>query len=305
MIVPVVVAGVLIVMPGPLPQTRTVIIPHGANVYAIADALDTYGVTIDPVLFRVAAKLLAKDAMKAGEYEFPPHVSIAEAVSMMHEGRSVVHLFTLAEGLTSAETMTMMADIPLTGTLPAPPAEGTLLPESYRYNYGDSRSNLINRMQKKMQDTLAALWASRDQTVPLKTPQEALIMASIVEKETAKAEERPRIARVFYNRLQHSMRLQSDPTAIYAITKGNAPLGRPLTHEDLAVNSPYNTYMSDGLPPGPICNPGRASINAALHPEANDFLYFVADGTGGHVFSKNLGQHNENVTRWNEIKPKP
>jgi UPF0755 protein len=305
-----VVGGVLVFVPGPLPQPRTVIVPSGSHVYDIISLLDTYGVTNDPVMFRLGSKLLAHDALKAGEYEFPAHVSIAGAVEIMHEGRSIVHLFTVAEGLTSAEIVAMMDDLPFTGSHAPPPAEGTLLPETYRYNFGDNRASLIGRMQKGMQDTLNALWNARDPGLPLKSPQEALIMASIIEKETGKKEERPRIARVFYNRLAHSMRLQSDPTAIYAITHGKGPLGRALTHDDLATASPYNTYMSDGLPPGPICNPGRASIEAALHPEANDFLYFVADGSGGHVFSKNLNEHNVNVTKWNEIKdqqnaPKP
>ncbi len=163
---------------------------------------------------------------------------------------------------------------------------------------------MITRMQKAMQETLADLWTKRDPSVPLKTPEEAVTMASIVEKETGKPAERPRIAEVFYNRLRHNMRLQSDPTVIYAITRAKGMLDHDLDHDDLAFPSPFNTYTSDGLPPEPICNPGRAALEAALHPEANDFLYFVADGTGGHVFARDLNEHNQNVTKWLKIKPR-
>ena len=300
-----VLAAVFIYMPGPLRDTATVIVPHGSKVYDIAASLDASGVTINPVVFRLAAKLLAKDSLQAGEYEFVPHQSVASVVEEMHEGHSVVRLFTAAEGMTSAAIVDALGDIPLAGAITAPPSEGSLLPESYRYSWGDSRAGLIARMQKGMQETLNGLWAKRDESVPLKSPQEALIMASVIEKETGKAEERPRIARVFYNRLQHSMRLQSDPTVIYAITQGKGPLDHPLGHSDLAVTSPYNTYTNDGLPPGPICNPGRAAIEAALHPEPNDYFYFVADGTGGHVFAKDLAEHNQNVAKWSAMKVKP
>jgi UPF0755 protein len=184
------------------------------------------------------------------------------------------------------------------------PPEGSLLPETYRYSYGDSRAGMISRMQKSMQDALNELWPKRDPAIPLKSPLEAVIMASIIEKETGKAVERPRIAGVFYNRMRSNMRLQSDPTVIYAITLAKGPMNRELVHDDLAFASPFNTYTRDGLPPEPICNPGRAALEAALHPEQNDFLYFVADGTGGHVFSKDLAAHNQNVTKWNAVKGK-
>jgi UPF0755 protein len=297
LIIPPVLALVFMFMPGPLEEAKTIIVPSGSRVYDIAALLDSGGVTINPVIFRFAAKVLARDSMKAGEYEFAPHESVASVVEQMHQGRSIVRLFTMAEGLTSAQAAEILKDTPLTGVIPIP-AEGTLLPESYRYTGGDQRAALVGRMQKAMQDTLNAQWAHRDPNIPLKTPQEAIIMASIVEKETGKPEERSRIARVFYNRLQHGMRLQSDPTVIYALTQGKGPLDRTLTHNDMAFNSPYNTYVSDGLPPGPICNPGRAAIEAALHPEPNDFLYFVADGTGGHVFARDLEEHNQNVAKW-------
>jgi UPF0755 protein len=197
----------------------------------------------------------------------------------------------------------LLKDIPiLTGDISAPPADGSLLPETYRYSYGDTRESVIARMQKGMQDALADLWAKRDPAITLKTPQEAMVLASIVEKETGKPSERPRIAAVFYNRLKINMRLQSDPTVIYAITKERGLMDHDLDHHDLEFPSPYNTYTSDGLPPQPICNPGRASLEAVLRPETNDYLYFVADGTGGHVFSHSLEEHNRNVANWAKMK---
>jgi len=293
-----------IMVPGPLPEARTVIVPHGSNVYGIASLLDKNEAIRSKTAFRIAAKLLASYQLKAGEYQITPHQSIADIVVMMHEGDSVVHWFTVAEGLTSADITNLLKNDPaLTGDIPVPP-EGSLLPETYRYSYGDSRAALIARMQKSMQDALNDLWDKRDPSIPLKTPLEAVTLASIVEKETGKVAERPRIAGVFYNRLHQSMRLQSDPTVIYAIVHAKGSLDHELAHDDLMFPSPYNTYASDGLPPLPICNPGRAALDAAMHPEQNDFLYFVADGTGGHVFSKNLAEHNQNVTKWNAIKVK-
>lgn len=289
---------------GPLTENKTVIIPHGTSVHEIATLLDANGVISHPLLFRIAAKISPSDNLKAGEYEFTPGQSIGDVMLMMREGHSVIHMFTVAEGLTSAEVITALKNNPaLTGDAPTP-AEGSLLPETYRYSYSDSRSAMLSRMEKAMQDTLNDLWAKRDPTIPLKSPEEAVTMASIIEKETGKPAERPRIAGVFYNRLRSNMRLQSDPTVIYGIVLAHGPLNRELAHDDLAFASPYNTYTNDGLPPGPICNPGRAAIEAALHPEQNDYLYFVADGTGGHVFAHDLAAHNQNVTKWNTVKPK-
>ncbi|MDX2027239.1 MAG: endolytic transglycosylase MltG [Alphaproteobacteria bacterium] len=290
------------VIPGPLQENRTVIVPHGSSIREIAALLDANGAIYNSYLFLAAAKIIAYDNLKSGEYELTPAESMASIVLMMHDGRSVLHWFTLTEGMTSAETHRLLnvSNI-LTGDSGTPPAEGSMLPETYRYSYGDNRAALIARMQKAMQDTLNELWPKREPGLPLKTPDEAVILASIVEKETGKAEERARIAGVFYNRLRQSMRLQSDPTVIYAVEKARGLMERPLTRDDLLFASPYNTYASDGLPPEPICNPGRAALEAVLHPEANDYLYFVADGTGGHVFAKGLAEHNKNVARWRKM----
>jgi UPF0755 protein len=293
-----------VVMPGPLEQPTTVVVPRGASVHDIGVLLDINGVVYSHRLFPVAARAIAYGSLQAGEYQFTSGQSIADIVLMMHEGHSVVRRFTVAEGLTSADIIAAMkANTALTGDVPVP-SEGSILPETYRYSYGDSRADLIARMQKAMQDALNELWLQRDAAVPLKSPQEAVIMASVIEKETGKAAERPRIAGVFYNRLRQNMRLQSDPTVIYAITQAKGPMDHDLGHDDLSFTSPINTYASDGLPSQPICNPGRASLEAALHPETNDFLFFVADGTGGHVFAHTLAEHNQNVTKWNELKAK-
>lgn len=306
LVLPPALALAAIVMPGPLEENKTIVIPHGTGIRDIASLLEKNGIITNPLFFRIASKGLAADALKAGEYAFTPQQSIADIVLMMREGHSVIRQFTAAEGLTSSEIVDSLTNDPsLVGTIAKPPAEGSLLPETYNYSFGDTRASIIARMQKAMQDTLSDMWAQRDPNLPLKSPQEALTLASVIEKETGKPEERPRIAGVFYNRLAHTMRLQSDPTVIYALTQGRGSLDRALTRNDLNFPSPYNTYMSDGLPPGPICNPGRASLEAALHPEQNDYLYFVADGTGGHVFAKTLDEHNQNVVRWISEKKNP
>jgi UPF0755 protein len=290
-------------LPGPLTEAKTLVVPHGTAPREVATLLGNNGIVYCPFLFRLAVKYGAANVLKAGEYQLAPGQSVMDIVQMMHDGRSVTRLFTVAEGLTSNEIARLLNAMPTLGgdTVPVPP-EGSLLPESYRYIYGDSRASLVVRMQKAMQDALGDLWEKRDPGLPLASKQEALVMASVVEKETGKASERPRIAGVFYNRLRHPMRLQSDPTVIYAIMLANGFMDHDIEHADLGFASPYNTYLNDGLPPGPICNPGRAAIAAALHPEQNAYFYFVADGAGGHVFSHSLDEHNRNVTKWNQTK---
>ncbi len=292
-----VLGSVAFFVPGPLDQDKTVVIAHGSSVADIASQLEKENAVYFSSLFNIAAR--ATGSLKAGEYALPAGASAFDIAVLMHEGRFVIRTFTAPEGLTSAEIVRLLNDTPvLTGAINAFPPEGSLLPETYHYSYGDNRGAIISRMQKAMRDKLNELWASRDSGVFLKSPEEAVVLASIVEKETGKAEERPRIAGVFYNRLGRGMRLQSDPTVIYALTNGLRPLDRALTHNDLSFASPTNTYASDGLPPQPICNPGRAALEAVLHPEHHAFLYFVADGTGGHAFAQDLATHNKNVNSW-------
>ena len=222
----------------------------------------------------------------------------------MTKGETVVRSFTIPEGLTVAEAMEIVAKAKgLAGAMPSSlPDEGRLLPETYHYSYYDSKAQAVRRMEKALDDALAKAWAGRDEGLPLNSPEEALILASIVEKETGVKAERARVAAVFLNRLRKGMRLQSDPTVIYGITQGKGPLGRDLTRADLDTLTPWNTYEITGLPPTPIANPGLASIKAVLHPEQSDDLYFVADGSGGHAFSKTLNEHNRNVAKWRKIQ---
>ncbi len=291
--------------PGPAQSAAVVLLPKGASVKAIADQLAEAKLIADPNVFRVAHRLFAgKKPLRAGEYEIPAAASAAAIVRVLQEGEQVVHKLTVAEGLVVrevAEIVTGAAN--LAGSLPEPlPPEGTLLPETYHYHHGDGRADMLRRMGQSMRDTLDQLWAARNRATPLRDKIEVLILASIVEKETGVAAERPRVAAVFLNRLKKGMRLQSDPTVVYGLTLGGAPLGRALTRADLDRPTPYNTYQIDGLPPGPIANPGRAAIAAVLEPADTDELYFVADGTGGHAFAKTLDEHNRNVRKWRQFQ---
>jgi len=287
-------------MPGPIKEAKTVIIPRGSSVREIAQILDQNQILIHPLLFRAASRLMANDQLKAGEYEFTPGQTALDIADLLHSGKTVLRQVTVPEGLTSYEISTLLRGTPaLTGDLTSVPEEGSLLPETYNYTYGDSRQSIIERMQKDSRTTLQDAWDKRANDLPLKAPREALILASIVEKETGKlATERPLVASVFINRLRLNMPLQSDPTAIYALTDGAGSLGRKLTHADVITPSPMNTYTNVGLPPKPICNPGRAALEAVLHPQASDYIYFVANGTGGHAFAKSLTEHNQNVAKW-------
>jgi UPF0755 protein len=290
---------------GPLAEPKTVVLPRGAGVEGVARALESTGVIRHHQVFTVGVALLgARRPLKAGEYAFPAGIAAAEVMRLLQEGRTVVRRLTVAEGLTTAQVLALIAGAEaLDGALPAPPpGEGELLPETYNYSWGDPRAGMVQRLRRGMSELLAEAWRQRAPDLPLASAREALILASIVDKETGVEAERPRVAAVFLNRLKRGMRLQSDPTVIYALTEGTRPLGRELTRADLDRQSPYNTYVSLGLPPGPIANPGRASLLAVTHPATTDALYFVADGTGGHVFAATLEEHNRNVARWRRLQ---
>jgi UPF0755 protein len=293
--------------PGPkAPEgaSTTVILAPGSGVTEVAADLRRGGVVGSGTVFVLAAELTgAAHRLKAGEYAFASHASLHSVISAIAEGRVVRHFVTIPEGVTSQVVMeTLMRADFLTGVVAAP-AEGAVLPETYEARRGDDRSAVLKRMMDARDRVLATLWAHRSADLPYRTPEEAVILASIVEKETAKPEERPRIASVFINRLKGGVRLESDPTVVYGLTGGRI-LGHGLTKSELQSQTPYNTYVIAGLPPTPIANPGRASLAAALDPLSTSDLYFVADGTGGHAFSSTLAEHQQNVTKWRAIEAK-
>ena len=289
---------------GPLRDEKVLVIPKGSGVGAIADLLVKEGVIDNPLVFKIGVKFFSDNQpLHAGEFRFPTAASPRGAMQVLIEGKSVLHRITFAEGWTVKEIFDVLEQSPLLdGPLPPMPAEGSLLPETYFFVRGDSRGAIVERMKTNMAETLADLWANRDAAVGLESPQDAVILASIVEKETGLKDERARVAAVFHNRLKMGMSLQSDPTVIYAVTLGKAPLGRDLTYADLKLDSPYNTYVIAGLPPAPIANPGAAALKAVLHPAKTKDLYFVADGTGGHAFAETLEGHNKNVAKWRKIQ---
>jgi peptidoglycan lytic transglycosylase G len=293
--------------PGPLAADTRLVVPRGSSVTGIAGQLADAGVIEDRFLFRLGVRFFGqKKPLQAGEYLFAAGISPQGAMQQMIDGRQIQHRLTIAEGLTNREVLELVAAAPdLTGDTPdikSLGVEGSLLPETYFFMLGDSRGDLVARMKSSMDASLAELWPARAGGLPFKDAKEALVLASIVEKETGLPEERPHVAAVFLNRLAQGMALQSDPTVIYAITQGHSKLDRALTTKDLAVDSPFNTYVIPGLPPAPIANPGRAAIEAVLHPAQSDDLYFVADGNGGHVFAKTLAEHNKNVAAWRKVQ---
>jgi len=288
---------------GPLRDEKIVVIPKGAGTSGIAQVLADAGIIEYPLVFKLGARLTAQGLpLHAGEFKFPSHASPRGAMRVLIEGRTVLHRVTIAEGLTVSEIYDVLTGTPdLEGPVPPKPSEGTLLPETYFFVLGDTRAQIVDRMRSEMQAKLTALWEARDQALPLATPRDALTLASLVEKETSKDEERPRVAAVFYNRMKKGMALQSDPTVIFALTDGKGKLDRALSTADLRLDSPYNTYLIPGLPQGPIANPGLAALKAVLHPAKTKELYFVADGSGGHAFAETLEQHNQNVAKWRKF----
>jgi UPF0755 protein len=294
----------LLVAQGPLDTTKRVVIPRGAGPATMARVLHDEGIISYPLLFRVALMVDPNPKpVKAGEYEVPAHTSMQGLVELLQSGKLVQRRLTVPEGMTTAEVVELVrkADA-LTGDVTVDVKEGDLLPETYFYSRNDTRDGLLQRMKEAMDKTLDEAWRKRTPGLPLANRRQVLILASMVEKETAIPAERNRIAAVFLNRLRLKMKLESDPTTIYGIVGGKGSFNRELTRADLQSTSPYNTYVVSGLPPGPICNPGRASILAVTHPAHDRSLYFVADGQGGHVFARTIAEHNRNVERWKEIQ---
>jgi UPF0755 protein len=288
---------------GPLKAPATVILDPGLGLQGIARRLEEGGVIGSATVFAAGVRLAgAHHRLRAGEYAFEPGVSPRAVMDELVAGVVVVHRLTLPEGLSSAEIVALVGAAPaLTGEIAGPVPEGSLLPDTYHYVYGDDRAQLIVRMQVAMQAALDELWPARADGLPFASPEDAVTLASIVEKETGLAGERALVAGVFVNRLRVDMPLQSDPTVVYALSRGGVVLDRPLRRFDLEVDDPYNTYRHRGLPPGPIANPGRAALEATLHPAETGAYYFVADGTGGHAFAATLDEHNANVRRYRDM----
>lgn len=285
--------------PGPLPQDTVVNIPRGSGIRDISTLLTRDGVIDQPWVF-IGGVLMrrAREGLKAGEYAFQAHASLRDVVAKLSEGKVVIHQITLAEGLTSEQIVARLMDNDaLVGNIGEVPAEGSMLPDTYSFKRGITREQIIRRMQRAQQRLIAEIWARRAPDLPLQTPQQLVTLASLIEKETGKPDERTRIAAVFVNRLKQKMRLQSDPTIIYGLVGGKGALGRPIMKSEIDQPSPYNTYLIDGLPPGPITNPGRASLEAAANPARTRDLYFVAAGDGGHLFAETYEQHQKNVSR--------
>lgn len=288
---------------GPGPATAdgrpaTVMLRKGAGLNEVAASLEGASIVRSGSIFLAAAQLTgAARSLKAGEYEFPSGAPMSRVLDDIRAGRIVRHQVTIPEGTTSEMAVEILnRESALTGVAPTPP-EGAILPETYDFQRGEDRAAVLQRMMDARDKLLATLWSKRKAGLPISTPEEAVILASIVEKETGVASERPQVASIFVNRLRKGMRLESDPTIIYGITKGQ-PLGRRILLSELKAPTPYNTYAIEGLPPTPIANPGRASLAAVLDPPETDYLFFVADGTGGHAFAATYEEHQRNVEKW-------
>ncbi len=292
---------------GPLTEPTEITVPRGASLGRTAEMLEREGVIADARLFRIGARYEKKAGrLQAGEFRVPAGASMASVLQCVVDQTTcerVVFRVTVVEGATSWEVVQRLEEMDvLTGEIAEIPPEGSLAPETYQVQRGDDRAEVIARMQAAQAAILDEAWENRAEGLPVETKEEALILASIIEKETGVPEERGQVASVFVNRLERGMRLQTDPTVVYGITEGKGPLGRGLRQSELQRRTPWNTYQIDGLPPTPIANPGRASIEAALQPAETDLLYFVADGAGGHAFARTLAEHNQNVARWRRLE---
>jgi UPF0755 protein len=289
---------------GPLAAPLRIEVERGETLVSVADKLAAERAISSPALFRIAARYTDLDAgLRFGEYDIPAGASMREILRLLNRGGNVIRQVVVPEGLTSWQVVELLnSREELSGEIEAVPPEGMLAPAGYDFQRGDSREELLERMEAEQREILEEAWRGRAADLPLSSPEELLTLASIVEKETGVDEERRLVAGVFLNRLQRGMRLQTDPAVIYGITEGKAPLGRGLKATELAAATPYNTYVIRGLPPGPIANPGKAAIEAAANPEDTDYLYFVADGSGGHAFARTLEEHNANVVAWRKIE---
>ena len=292
--------------PGPLATSDIIVIPKGEGLNAIASRLERKNIIDDKRLFKVAVMYFeAQNKLKAGEYDIQKNASMRQVLDRLLEGKSLMYSLPFPEGLTSQQVVERLnANQALKGEVLETPPEGSLLPDTYKFTRGTDRTELIKRMQTAQVKFLDNIWETRKPNNSIETKEQALILASIVEKETGIASERPLIAGVFLNRLEKGIRLQSDPTIIYGLIGGTGKLGRGLRRSEIDRKTPYNTYQIDGLPPTPIANPGRAAIEAVLNPKATSHIYFVADGTGGHIFARTLKEHENNVRNWRKIEAK-
>jgi UPF0755 protein len=304
-----------IARPGPSAEARAFMVERGASGADIAAALESQGLISDSLLFRIENRLRGSSSLQAGEYQIPARASVKDIVAMMTSGDALQHAITFPEGITIAAAMKIIeeSDV-LTGDMPEAPPEGSILPDTYHVQRGMTRAALLQEMRTAHDEAVAEIWASRQPNLPLAAPADLVNLASIVERETGVASERPLVAAVFINRLRRPMRLETDPTIIYGVcsqfparcrdgrlvdAQGNR---RTIRQSEIALNTGYNTYRIDGLPPTPIANPGRAALEATANPAQSNALFFVADGTGGHVFASTLAEHQANVARWRQIE---
>ncbi|SCX88931.1 endolytic transglycosylase MltG [Microvirga guangxiensis] len=289
---------------GPLQNDKVVVIPRNTGTSEIAGILKDEGVINQPFMFEAYALInRQRGHLKAGEFQFKAGTSIEEAIDTLVQGKAILHSVTIPEGLTSDQIVARLYENEiLTGDISETPREGSLLPDTYKFERGTTRQQIVNSMQAAQKQALNQIWQRRSSELPIKSPQELLILASIVEKETGRADERTRVAGVFINRLMKRMKLQSDPTIVYGLVGGKGTLGRGILRSEITTPTPYNTYVIDGLPPGPIANPGRAALEAVANPSRTKDLYFVADGSGGHAFAESYDQHQRNVSRWRQIE---